>query len=109
MDIANFPSLTVDEFEEACHHLDRKYRRATLGMLRMRWKLRVRTALEQRFLQMPRILVEITRVLEQPEEDLDLDLGVLGISEDKKHDNSAIEADYEMMEEEAADEVRQLL
>ncbi|KAL1844298.1 hypothetical protein VTJ49DRAFT_2355 [Mycothermus thermophilus] len=40
-----YPFLTPEEFAEACHHLDRRYCRATLGPLRRRWKLSVCRAL----------------------------------------------------------------
>ena len=42
----DYPFLTPSEFAEACHHLDRRYRQATLGPLRRRWKLNVCTALD---------------------------------------------------------------
>jgi hypothetical protein len=41
----NYPFLTGEEFAEACHHLDRRYCKATLGPLRRRWRLRVCRAL----------------------------------------------------------------
>lgn len=40
-----YPLLTPEEFHEVCHHLDRRYCRATLGPVRRQWKLRVCTAL----------------------------------------------------------------
>lgn len=105
MDIANFPSLTGEEFEEACHYLDRRYRRATLGDMRKRWKLNVRTALNTGvvFHDMPRTLVEITRTLD--DQDLGLDLDNLAISRSDSLQDTPPEADYEMMEDEASDEV----
>lgn len=39
-----YPFLTADEFTEVCHHLDRIYRHATLGLLRRRWRLSACTA-----------------------------------------------------------------
>lgn len=108
MDIANFPALTSEEFEEACHHLDRRYRQAKLGLLRMRWKLRLRMALDTSFSyqDMPRTLVEITKALEhKEEEDLGLDLDDLAIYDRPRSEDEIIEADQQMIENEAADEV----
>ncbi|RCI15559.1 hypothetical protein L249_3496 [Ophiocordyceps polyrhachis-furcata BCC 54312] len=48
-DIKHFPSLDRLEFSAACHHLERRYRQATLGPLRSRWKLRLCTALDAAF------------------------------------------------------------
>ncbi|RDA96045.1 hypothetical protein CP533_5816 [Ophiocordyceps camponoti-saundersi (nom. inval.)] len=48
-DIKHFPSLDRHEFSAACHHLERRYRQATLGALRSRWKLRLCTALDTIF------------------------------------------------------------
>lgn len=108
MDIANFPALSAEEFEEACHHLDRRYRQAKLGVMRMHWKLRLRTALNATFAfqDMPRTVVEITRTLEKrEEEDLGLSLGGLAISDAPRSGDGALEADHDMMEDEASDEV----
>lgn len=44
-----YPHLTSDEFAETCHHLESRYCRATLGPLRRRWRLHVRTALNASF------------------------------------------------------------
>ncbi len=44
-DFRSYPFLTGEEFAEVCHHLDRRYCRATLGPVRRQWKLRVCTAL----------------------------------------------------------------
>lgn len=43
-DFDEYPFLSSEEFTEACHHLDRTYRHATLGPLRRRWRLSVCTA-----------------------------------------------------------------
>ncbi|KAL2756848.1 hypothetical protein ACRALDRAFT_2041435 [Sodiomyces alcalophilus JCM 7366] len=48
-DFTSFPRLTRDEFSEVCHHFDRRYRQATLGPVRQRWKMRVCTALDTSF------------------------------------------------------------
>ena len=110
MDIANFPSLSAEEFEEACHHFDRRYRQAKLGILRMHWKLRLRMALNATFAyqDMPRTVVEITRALEQRDndEDLGLNLSDLAISDGPKSGgDEPVEADHDMMQDEASDEV----
>ncbi|CAI6095668.1 unnamed protein product [Clonostachys chloroleuca] len=77
MEIANFPSLTGEEFLEACHHLDGAYCKAQLGPLRKRWKLRLRMAVQADFLfqDVPNSYIEITRPLDP--EDLDIDLEIL--------------------------------
>lgn len=109
MDIANFPSLTAEEFEEACHHLDRRYRQATLGMLRMRWKLRLRSALNYAsdfaYADMPKTIIEITKPFEYKDEDLGLDMHALSLSEGAGTESEAIQADQEMEMNEASDEV----
>ena len=45
----DYPFLNGEEFAEICHHLDRKYRRATLGPVRKQWRLNVCTALSTSF------------------------------------------------------------
>ncbi|KAF4581054.1 autophagy-like protein 3 [Ophiocordyceps camponoti-floridani] len=47
--IKHFPSLDRAEFSTACHHLDRRYRQATLGPLRRQWRLRLCAALDHVF------------------------------------------------------------
>ncbi|TDZ28154.1 Ubiquitin-like-conjugating enzyme ATG10 [Colletotrichum spinosum] len=49
MTFNDFPFLTPEEFAEVCHYFDSQYRRATLGPLRQRWKMRVCTALDTSF------------------------------------------------------------
>lgn len=95
----NFPLLNPEEFEEACHYFDRKYRQAKLGLKRMQWKLRIRTALNVLFdyQETSKCLVEITRTLNDTNVELDidqLDLGGLGNTPDQ-----------EMLDAEAADTV----
>lgn len=43
---ASYPYLTREEFAEAAHLLDRRYRQATLGPLRRRWRLNVHRAFD---------------------------------------------------------------
>ncbi|ROT39801.1 hypothetical protein SODALDRAFT_331917 [Sodiomyces alkalinus F11] len=45
----SFPHLTQEEFSEVCHHFDRRYRQATLGPVRQRWRMRVCTSLGASF------------------------------------------------------------
>ena len=45
MTYKQFPHLTRQEFAEACHLLDSRYCRATLGPLRREWRLNVHSAL----------------------------------------------------------------
>uniref|UniRef100_A0A8H7TNX0 Ubiquitin-like-conjugating enzyme ATG10 n=1 Tax=Bionectria ochroleuca TaxID=29856 RepID=A0A8H7TNX0_BIOOC len=105
MEIANFPSLTGEEFLEACHHLDGAYCKAQLGSLRKRWKLRLRMAVQADFLfqDVPNSYIEITRPLDP--EDLDIDLESLTISsgtEERGENMSGM--DQEMMEIEESDQ-----
>ena len=76
--------------------------------MRMHWKLRLQTALNTTFAfqDMPRTVVEITRTLEKrEEEDLGLNLDGLAISDAARSSDGALEADHDMMEDEATDEV----
>lgn len=97
----NFPFLSAEEFEETCHYFDRRYRQAKLGMKRMQWKLRIRTALNVLFdyQETSRCLLEITQTLQGVGDDAELDMASLDLSE------GAYTADQEMMEAEAADTV----
>jgi len=103
-DIANYPSLTAEEFEEACHHLDSRYRRATLGLKRAQWKLRLRTGLrgnDFHYGSSPGTSVEITKPIEPLNDDIDLDFEALSVS--GAH-HSVPHADKEMRDMEASDE-----
>ena len=42
----HYPQLTAEEFAEACHLLDSRYCRATLGPARQQWRLHLHTALD---------------------------------------------------------------
>lgn len=98
----NFPFLTAEEFEEACHYFDRRYRQAKMGMKRMKWKLKIQTALNVLFdyQDTSRCLLEITQTLLDTGSEVDLDLDGLDLT------GLASSADQEMMEAEAADTVR---
>lgn len=97
----NFPFLTAEEFEEACHYFDRRYRQAKLGMKRMQWKLRMRTALNVLFdyQETSRCLLEITQSLQNTAADVELDMDGLDLGAQRDT------GDEEMMEAEAADTV----
>jgi ubiquitin-like-conjugating enzyme ATG10 len=107
MDIANFPSLTGDEFLEACHYLDSKYCRATLGPVRSAWKLKLQTSqsLDFNIYGIPTTYVEITRPLKAlpTHHDIELELARFSISDNSGNLHGA---DAEMMDHEDADEVR---
>lgn len=45
----NFPHLTAEEFAEVCHLFDSRYRQATLGPLRKRWRVQVLSAFDMAF------------------------------------------------------------
>lgn len=107
MDIQDYPSLSKDEFSEACHHLDRRYCQATLGPLRKQWKLRLCTALDQTFSLDGKYttFLQIIRPLEDNTlpHDLSLDMSKFTIS--NSQEDTRIMADQEMIDNEDADEV----
>ncbi|KFA63186.1 hypothetical protein S40285_03277 [Stachybotrys chlorohalonatus IBT 40285] len=106
MDIQDYPSLSKDEFSEACHHLDRRYCQATLGPLRKQWKLRLCTALDQTFSLDGKYttFLQIIRPLEDNTlpHDLSLDMSKFTIS--NSQEDTRIMADQEMIDNEDADE-----
>lgn len=103
-DISNFPNLSHSEFAEACHLLDSRYRRATLGPLRKRWKLNVCTALDTSFSHENDGYTTYVQIIRPLEGDVDLpfDLGSFSLS-----DTSAegLQGDAELMETEESDKV----
>ncbi|KAH8737119.1 hypothetical protein BGZ61DRAFT_9577 [Ilyonectria robusta] len=107
MSIANYPSLSPEEFSEACHHLDRQYCRAELGPERLRWKLRVCAALDTDFTFEGgyTTYIQIRRPLQTDLDhgDLSLDLDNFSFSEDPKGD-AALAGDSDMMDAENSDE-----
>ncbi|KAM5355937.1 hypothetical protein ACJ41O_002583 [Fusarium nematophilum] len=108
MSIANFPSLDPEEFSEACHHLERQYCQASLGPERLRWKLRVCTALNTDFVFEGgyTTYIQIRRPLQADldHRDLSLDLDNFSFSDTTSHDASIPGADMDMMDAEEADE-----
>lgn len=111
MSIANFPSLSPEEFSEACHHLERTYCQASLGPERRRWKLRTCTALDTDFTFEGgyTTYVQIRRPLQIDLDhgDLSLDLDSFSFSENTRIDGdvSPPNMDRTMMDAEEADEV----
>ncbi|KAH7163160.1 hypothetical protein B0J13DRAFT_31064 [Dactylonectria estremocensis] len=107
MSIANYPSLNPEEFSEACHHLERQYCRAELGPARIRWKLRLCTALDTTFCFEGgcTTYVQIRRPLQTDLDhgDLSLDLDSFSFSDDYK-DEAALSGDSDMMDAENSDE-----
>lgn len=107
MSIANFPSLSPDEFTEACHHLESRYCHAKLGSERARWKLKVCTALctDFSFEGGYTTYIQIRRPLQTDLDhgDLSLDLENFSFSDEKNHDVPG--GDRDMMDAEEADEV----
>ncbi|KAL2271169.1 hypothetical protein VTJ83DRAFT_540 [Remersonia thermophila] len=107
-----YPFLTPDEFAEVCHHLDRRYCRATLGPLRRRWKLSVCRALNTTaaFTLGPEYstFVQIIRPLEGEPDDGGLSdcLGGFSLGEDggRAGGEEDVEMHGEMMEAEEADQ-----
>ncbi|KAK3336475.1 hypothetical protein B0T19DRAFT_39995 [Cercophora scortea] len=107
-DFINYPFLTGEEFDEACHQLDRRYCQATLGPVRRQWKLRVCSALNTSFASGSEYstYIQIVRPLDGELNDGDLSSYLDSFSFDG-HKNAGlmdIDADREMIEAEDADE-----
>ncbi|KAI0379711.1 hypothetical protein F5Y04DRAFT_112974 [Hypomontagnella monticulosa] len=102
----NYPHLTHKEFAEACHLLDRRYCRATLGPLRRQWRLYVHTALELSF--QPGIgrttFLQVTRPLDNGAVDRDLaaKMGDFSLGSDQES-NMDLDADEVMVGMENSD------
>ncbi|KPM43840.1 hypothetical protein AK830_g2697 [Neonectria ditissima] len=112
MSISNYPSLSPEEFTEACHHLERQYCGAALGPERARWKLRTCTALSTDFFFRTgyTTYVQIRRPLQTDldHDDLSLDLDGFSFSEDPR-DDAALAGGSDMMDAENSDEVTERL
>lgn len=108
MTLRNHPFLDRQEFAEACHHLDRAYRRATLGPLRKNWKLRLCTALDTVFSfdGAHATYVQITRPLSPAldHDGLALDLARFSVSDQDPCDDISL-ADEELVDAEESDSV----
>ncbi|KAK1752397.1 hypothetical protein QBC47DRAFT_388359 [Echria macrotheca] len=101
-----YPLLTGEEFAEVCHHLDRRYRQATLGPLRKQWKLNVSTALNTSFSLGPEYntYVQIVRPLEGELDDGNLSSILEGLSFDPvQRDTFEMEPDSDLIMAEEAD------
>lgn len=111
MSIENFPSLSPEEFTEACHHLERAYCQASLGPERRRWKLRTCTALDANFLfeggytTYVQIRRPLQRDLDYGDLSQDLDNFSFSGSTSADRDVSPSGIDQNMMDSEQADEV----
>lgn len=103
----NYPFLTGEEFAEVCHHLDRRYCQATLGPIRRQWKLRTCSALNTSFALGPEnnTYLQIIRPLEGELDDGDLSSILESLSVGNSSARPGVEADSNMLEAEAADEV----
>ena len=108
----DYPRLTREEFSEACHHLDSRYRQATLGPLRRNWRLGVYTALDMSVEEddVACTFLQISRPLEAvvDHEDLSLDIGKFTLDESRRGQELVEDremADREMADAEDADEV----
>lgn len=104
--IKDFPFLDRAEFAAACHHLDRQYCHATLGLLRRRWKLRLCTALDSGWSVDGgyTTYIQVTRPLEPAVDpgNLSLGMGRVSISEQ----DAVPTADQDMADAEELDSVR---
>jgi len=103
----DYPFLTAEEFTEICHHLDRRYRQATLGPLRRRWQLNVCTALDTSFASEAEYTtyVQIIRPLDGELDDSDLSTCLNAFSLDPEPALGLDRAADEKMEIDEADEV----
>ncbi|RYO85661.1 hypothetical protein DL766_000888 [Monosporascus sp. MC13-8B] len=107
-----YPYLTGDEFAEACHLLDSRYYRATLGPLRKQWRLTVHTALDVSFAADSGLVtfLQITRPLEDDnptDNELASQIGAFSLDGNSQGDaeDTLTEADEMMVETEDLDEV----
>ena len=104
----NYPLLTLEEFAEACHHLDRRYCQAILGPVRRQWKLNVRRALGTSFTLDSEYCtyIQIIRPLDDFDDHADLleQLDILSFGVGAKN-GGAVPSDAEMMEITEADDV----
>jgi ubiquitin-like-conjugating enzyme ATG10 len=108
----NYPFLTREEFAEVCHYLDRRYRQATLGPIRLRWKLRVCNALQTSFALDAdySTYVQITRPLEAVLDYGDLSSQINGFTfmSETQADRTSDVDDRDMADMEDADKVLSL-
>jgi len=102
----DYPFLTPDEFTEICHRLDRRYRQATLGPVRRRWRLSACTALSTAFALNAEYatFIQITRPLEGEHDDGDLSTCLSGFSFDPEPALGLDSVDDEKMETDEADD-----
>ena len=110
-DFQQYPHLNNEEFTEVCHNLDRRYRQATLGPLRRKWRLNVCTALDTLFSfgAEYNTYVQIVRPLEGELDHGDLSTFLDNFSfgaNDRLSDMPITSEDQDMMEAEESDQVR---
>lgn len=105
--ISDFPNINHADFAEACHLLDSRYRQATLGPLRRRWRLNVCTALATSFSPDNDGYTTYIQIIRPLEGDVDLpfDLDGFSLSENATEDLHNA-GDAELMETEESDKVR---
>lgn len=103
----NYPFLEADEFAETCHQLDKRYRQATLGPVRRRWKLTICTALDTSFSASAEraTYIQVIRPLEGELDDGDLSACLDDFSFGDDSADTAGTEDQEMMEAEDGDSV----
>lgn len=106
-DFKSYPCLDPEEFAEVCHHLDRRYSRATLGPIRRQWKLRVCRALDLAFVSSVEYTtyIQIVRPLEGELDDGDLSKFLDDFTFGGEGKDTASAEDHEMMEAENSDSV----
>ena len=108
--VQDYPFLTVEEFTEACHHLDRLYCQATLGPVRRQWRLRCCSTLNitNAFGPEYNTYIQIIRPLDGELDDGDLSSFLDSLSfEDggDKTDAALPRGDAQMLDAEEADDV----
>lgn len=92
----HWPFLTSEEFELACAFLDQRYVKANLGPSRRRFKLRLR-----RTLTTGDSHIEILRLLQLPEEDVELSSQLEKLWNGTGESVAAVDMDVDMANEEA--------
>lgn len=89
--IKEYPFLSTEEFQDACHFLDRKYIGATLGPLRRTYKFRL-----NRNLASGEIYISIMRPIDTSKYEITLDLeNIAWNSEDVVEEDACMDLDAE--------------
>lgn len=90
----NWPFVTQEEFELACHYFDRTYLAAKLGSTRKAFKIKLR-----RTLTTGETYIEILRLLQPPEDEDELSLAMSRLGTGDASSN-AVDTEVNMVDEE---------